>query len=86
MDTGFGGITLAHNARSKEQVDVLLIEAIGAGRLCSNRWKKFFGAAIQNTFLILMVMYGKLLRINFCLFLEIATSPYLFNLMLGHYD
>ena len=86
MDTGFGGINLAHNARSKEQVDILLIEASGAGQLCSNRWKKFFGAAIQDTLLILKVMYGKLLKIHFCLFLKIATSPYLFNLMLGHYD
>ena len=36
VGTGFGGITLAHNARPKKQVDNLLIEAVTAGRIYSN--------------------------------------------------
>ena len=31
VGTGFGGISLAHNARSKDEVDTLLIEAVSAG-------------------------------------------------------
>ena len=48
--------------------------------------EEVFGAAIQDTFLILMVMHGKLFGIHFFPFLKTATSPYLFNLMLGHHD
>ena len=43
VGTGFGGMTLAHNARPKEQVDKLLIQAVTAGQLYSNWWKKFLG-------------------------------------------
>jgi NADH dehydrogenase FAD-containing subunit len=41
VGTGFGGITFAHNARPKEHVDNLLIDAVTTGRLYSNWWKKF---------------------------------------------
>ena len=50
VGTGFGGITLAHNARLKEQVENLLIEAVTAGRLYSNWWKKFLGRLFRILF------------------------------------
>ena len=45
-----GGITLAHNARLKEQVENLLIEAVTAERFYSNWWKKFLGRLFRIVF------------------------------------
>ena len=50
VGTGFGGITLAHNARLKEQVENLLIEAVTAERFYSNWWKKFLGRLFRIIF------------------------------------
>jgi len=56
---GFGGITLAYNAKTKEEVREVIELARKAGQLLSKSRKTFFGVAITHIFQTLMATIGK---------------------------
>lgn len=55
----FSGVTLAHNTRSREEVDAVLEQAKQAGGAIIKSAQDVFGGATVVIFLIPMVIFGK---------------------------
>ena len=56
---GFGGITVAYNTRTREDVDAVLAQAEAAGAKRLKPAQEAFRGGIQGTMLILMVLFGR---------------------------